>query len=77
MNSNSSALIVPPPAPPSATATTNDIRDIKPPVHITDIGFWITTFAVGLAVAALAFWLWRWWKKKLAFVAPARVIPPH
>src|SRR5712672_1704260 len=76
MNTNNSALIVPPPSTPSV-ASTNDIRDIKPPIHIADVWFWVTTIAVVLALAAIAYWLWRWWKKKLATVAPARVIPPH
>src|SRR5262245_34752384 len=76
MNTNS-ALIVPPPAASSATVATNDIRDIKPPVHIPEVWFWVMAVAVALAAAALGYWLWRIWSKRRASKPPARVIPPH
>jgi hypothetical protein len=76
MNTNNSALIIPPPAP-AATAATNDIRDIKPPLHIPEVWFWVMTILVALAAAALAYWLWRIWNKQRALTPSARIIPPH
>jgi hypothetical protein len=76
MNTNNSALIVPPPAP-TAAAATNDIRDIKPPLHIPEVWFWVMTILFALVAAALAYWLWRIWSKRRALTPPARIIPPH
>ena len=76
MAATNPSYIVQPPTP-SATLATNDIRDIKPPIHIPDAWFWVIVIAAAIAAGALSWWLWRLWKKKLSTVAPARVIPPH
>src|SRR4051812_41753801 len=74
MNSNSSALLVP---PPSATAITNDIRAIKPPVEIPNTWAWLwwtlgTVLVLALATAALTRWL-----RKRSQPAIVPVVPPH
>ena len=76
MDSNSAALIVPSPA--SATnAATGDIRDAKPPVPIPNVWFWVWTISAVLVLSALAFWLWRLWRKKLNAPLLIPPIPPH
>ena len=76
MDSNNSALIVPPPTGAAGSAT-NDIRAAKPPVPVPDVWFWVWTIAVVLALSALAFWLWRRWQRRLNAPQPVPVIPPH
>ncbi len=73
---SNSALIIPPRANSPALQATNDIRAIKPPVHIRD---WrqlaIQGGALLLAAALIAFLVW-WWLKRRPVVQPV-VIPPH
>ena len=57
--------------------STNDIRDIRPPVEITSPWTWIGWILLVLAVAATAFLLWRWWRKKKAIEAVVPPVPPH
>jgi hypothetical protein len=77
MNTNSSALIVPPPASTASVATTNDIRDIKAPVEIPNEWAWVwwSLTAVLLLTAALAAWFW--WRKKKLTLPPLPSVPPH
>ena len=64
--------------PPSlASAATNEIRDIKPPVAIPSGWAWVWPALAALAVAALLYLAWRYWQKRRAFVPPAIIIPPH
>ncbi len=75
MNSNISALIIP---PPSATVTaTNDIRAIRPPVEVPNDWVWIwwvigTLVLIGLVTSAIL-----WWRKKQTAALTAPIIPPH
>lgn len=54
-------------------AQTNALRDIKPPVEIASGWAWIGWVLLVLAVAASAFLLWRFWRKRRA---QALVVPP-
>ena len=61
----------------SASAGTNDLRDIKPPVEIPSGWAWVGWVLGALAVAALVFLAWRYWQKRRAQVPSIPVIPPH
>jgi hypothetical protein len=58
-------------------SATNALRDIKPPVVIPSGWAWAVWVAGGLAVAALAYWAWRYWQKKQAETPTVPVVPPH
>lgn len=61
----------------TASAGTNALRDIKPPVEIPNGWAWVGWVLGALAVAALLFWAWRYWQKRRAMVPAVPVIPPH
>jgi hypothetical protein len=61
----------------TASAGTNALRDIKPPVEIPSGWAWVGWVLGALAVAALVFWAWRYWQKRRALVPAVPVIPPH
>ena len=50
-----------------------DIRDIKPPLEISDGLAWLWWTLAMLAVAVVAILIWRWWQKRKANVP---VVPP-
>jgi hypothetical protein len=77
VNTNSTALIVPPPASAPGAALTNDIREIRPPRPIPSDWAWLGWTLMALALIALAAWLWRWWRKRRLVAPPAPVIPAH
>jgi len=58
-------------------ATTNILRDIKPPVEIPNAWVWVGWGLVALAAAGLFFLAWRYWKKRREAVLAVPVIPPH
>jgi hypothetical protein len=60
-----------------SSGSTNVLRDIKPPVAIPTGWAWVWWIAVGLALAALAYFAWRYWQKKKADAPSAPVIPAH
>ncbi len=72
---NSSPVLVRPAAAPPAG--TNDLRPIKPPVEIPSGWEWLWWTLASLAVAVALFFLWRWWRRKLATPPVVPVIPPH
>ena len=57
--------------------STNDIRDIRPPVVIPSGWAWVWWTLLVLVVAAAAFFLLRWWQKKKAVEAFVPPVPPH
>jgi hypothetical protein len=58
-------------------STASGIRDIKPPIEISDGRAWLWQTLILLAIAVAAFLLWRWWKnRKLNIVLPPPV-PAH
>jgi hypothetical protein len=58
-------------------ALTNGLRDIRGPVVIPNAWIWIGWALALLAVAALSYWVWRRWRKRLLEPPPIPVIPPH
>jgi hypothetical protein len=54
-----------------------DIRDIKPPIEITDPWAWLgwTLGAIALVIAAVL--LWRWWQKRRRQIALVPPVPAH
>jgi hypothetical protein len=63
--------------PAASGALTNELHDIKPPVAIPN-GWVLVWWALGvLALAAVAFWAWRYWQRRRDMVPQAPVIPPH
>jgi hypothetical protein len=76
-NTNTQALILP--AQPAGTnaVTEQDIRDIKPPVRIPTGWEWLWWTLGALALAAIAYALWRRWRKKQETPAPVIIVPPH
>lgn len=77
MNTNSAALIVPPPQ--TASAVTNDIRNLKGPVEVPR-EWHPYTWLVALLLVALAVLLWKRAQRLFAqtFKKPEpRPIPPH
>ncbi len=63
--------------PELANSVTNELRDIKPPVHIPSGWAWLWWMAGAVALAAALYFGWRYWRKRRAFVPPVPVIPPH
>jgi hypothetical protein len=61
----------------TAAQTTNDIRDIKPPVAIPNGWEWLWLALGILAGAALFFALWKWWQYRRANVPVVSPIPAH
>ena len=70
------AILVPPPGSQAATGT-NDIRGIKPPVPVPNPWFWVWLAIVLAAVAAGAFFAWRYWRKRQSLVPAAPPVPAH
>jgi len=60
-----------------AAQSTNDLRDIKPPVEIPSGWAWVWWGLAALAAAALLFRAWRYWQKRRSELPPVPVIPPH
>jgi len=61
----------------NAAAQINDIRDIKPPIEIPNGWGWVPAALAIIILAAITFFLWRWWQKRreqIAFVPP---VPAH
>jgi len=54
-----------------------DIRDIKPPLEISDGWAWLWWTLTILAVAVVAILLWRWWQKRKANVPVVPPVPAH
>lgn len=74
MNSNSSALLVPPPSP---LATTNDIRAIRPPVEIPNDWAWVWWTLAALVVLGIATAALIWFLKKKNQPPLIPIIAPH
>ena len=73
MNSNNSALII----PPSSIAATNDLRAIKPPVEIPNDWAWVWWVLGGLVLVGLITAAVVWFLRKRQQPSLAPVVPPH
>src|SRR5262249_37625673 len=60
-----------------STATTNVLRDIKPPVEIPNGWLWLWWSLAAIAAIALALAAWRYWQKRNLATIAVPVIPPH
>jgi hypothetical protein len=60
-----------------ASAGTNALHDIRPPVVIPNGWAWLLWVAGAAAVLTLLYFAWRYAQKKRARLALAPVIPPH
>src|SRR5579872_4024076 len=58
-------------------SSTNALRDIKPPVEIPSGWAWVGWMAGALALAAIAYWAWRYWQKKKLEIPIVPPVPPH
>ena len=58
-------------------ASTNNLRDIKPPVEIPSGWAWVLWTLFVLASIAAAYWLWRYWQKRRLQEPFIPAIPPH
>lgn len=54
-----------------------DIRDIKPPMHISSAWEFVGIAAAVLVALVLLFVLWRWWRKRRARVPVVPPVPAH
>ena len=61
----------------STAQAANDIRDIKPPIEISDGWTWLWWGLIALAVAVAAFLLWRWWKNRKTSIVLPPPVPAH
>ncbi|HEY3914475.1 MAG TPA: hypothetical protein VGN61_08320 [Verrucomicrobiae bacterium] len=64
-------------SPTNLSATTNDIRGLKPPIEIPNAWLWIWGIIGALILAAALYAAWRYWRKKANEPEIVPVIPPH
>jgi hypothetical protein len=60
-----------------ASAAAQDIRDIKPPIEISDGHAWLWYSLNILALLVAAFLIWRWWKNKKTNIVLPPPVPAH
>lgn len=77
MATNPSALLLPVPSPAATNAATNDLRALRPPVDVPSPLTWLWLTLGALALAALAWWAWRKWLRKIVLPPPPPPVPPH
>ena len=58
-------------------AAVEDIRDIKPPIEISDGLAWLWWVLAALATIIFLFLIWRWWQKRRAQIAFVPPVPAH
>lgn len=63
--------------PQSAPPVANDIRDIKPPIAISDGWTWVPAALAIIVLAVAAYLLWRWWKNRKASIVLPPPVPAH
>jgi hypothetical protein len=60
-----------------ASQSTNQLRDIKPPVEIPSGWAWVWWTLAILATTAVLVWVWRYWRAQRAQIPTVPIIPPH
>jgi len=58
-------------------AAADDIRDIKPPIEISDGLAWLWWVLAALATIVVLFLIWRWWQKRRAQIVFVPPVPAH
>ena len=61
----------------SAASPASGLRDIKPPVEIPSGWIWFWAGLGAVAVLALAYFAWRYWRNRPAHIAVPPLIPAH
>jgi hypothetical protein len=61
----------------AAHATTNTLREVKPPVEIPNGWLWVAWLVAALVVAGFLYWAWCYWRKRRAQVPTVPPIPAH
>ena len=61
----------------NAVAVADDIRDIKPPIEISDGYAWLWWGLIVVALLVAAWLLWRWWLNRKANIVLPPPIPAH
>jgi hypothetical protein len=61
----------------TSLVSTNDLRDIKPPVEIASGWEWVWWALAATAIATLAWLAWRYWKARKAKVEIIPPVPAH
>jgi len=54
-----------------------DIRDIKPPIEISDGSAWVPAALAIIVLAVVAFFFWRWWRNRKANIVLPPPVPAH
>lgn len=55
----------------------DDIRDIKPPIEISDSYAWVPAALAIIILALVAFFFWRWWRNRKVNIVLPPPIPAH
>ena len=77
MKTNSAALSLPS-SPTNSASATNGLHDIRAPVEIPNGWVWLWWMLALLTVAALGYWLWRYWQRgRTEGPLPEKIIPSH
>ena len=63
--------------PGLAQSVTNQLHDIKPPVHIPNGWAWLWGALGALGLAAVLVWSWSYWNKRRKQVPVVPPVPPH
>ena len=61
----------------TAPLVASDIRDIKPPIEISDGWQWLWWTLAVLAIFVIAVIVWCWWRKRRAQVVVVPPVPAH
>ena len=61
----------------AAASAATDIRDIKPPIEISNGLEWVPAALAIIVLVVAVFFLWRWWQKRKSFVSVEPPIPAH
>ncbi len=61
----------------TSLSAATDIRDIKPPIEISDGWAWLWWSLIALAVVSAAFLLWRWLKNRKTNIVLPPPVPAH
>lgn len=64
-------------SPPATAASTNALRDIKPPVEIPAGWVWAFWVIGALLLAVLAYGVWQYWKDRHSRISLIPAVPPH